>query len=434
MERRAFLKALGAAAVAAPVIARGGGVALAKRGSDEPKPGGKKDKPVEVNGGVKLPAWTHGATSSATDAMLMFRGNPSHTFYGTGPIPRDKPKILWKHRMIDFPSLYYGEPFVWRGTGWTGQALVYGGYVWVGSQGRSLYCFEADSGKIAWRYECPRQIKGSGCLWDGKLYIGCVDDHLRCFDAATGQVIWKLNTGYDLDSSPSVVDGKLYIAGENGHMRCLDPLTGKKIWKTFVGGIDRGKKTGSYGSETSPAVVDGVCYTATYDGDLFCLDAASGDKRWVAKTGDDTDASPVVAHGLVYAAAQDKSPWVYAFSVKDGAEVWKHKMKGGLWSTPAVVGDTLYIGSAGGKLEALEAKTGRSRWVYALGGGTWSSPTVVDDKVLVGDFEGTLHCVSAAGGERLWTMKLGGRLHSTAVAIGGRIYLGSTDGWFHAIG
>jgi hypothetical protein len=267
---------MGTAAMALPLTPMMSRVAHAKRGSDDPRPGKKNDGPEEMNGTVTLPPWPHGKTSSATDAMLMFRGNPSHTFYGTGPIPADKPKILWKHRMEDFDTLYYGEPFVWRGTGWTGQALVYGGYVWIGSQGRSLYCFEADSGKVMWRYAAPRQIKGSGCLWDNKLYIGCVDDWLRCYDAATGKVIWRLDTGYDLDSSPSVVDGKLYIARENGNARCLDPLTGKKIWRTFVGGINRGKKTGSYGSETSPSVVDGEYYTATYDGELFCLDAATG--------------------------------------------------------------------------------------------------------------------------------------------------------------
>lgn len=431
MERRSFIQLIGAAALSAPLMSR---VARARRGSDEPRRGTKKEVPVESNGAVTLPAWSYGPTSTGGDAMLMFRGNPAHTFYGTGPIPERKPKILWKHRMEDFPSLYYGEPFVWRGTGWTGQALIWGDYVWIGSQGRNLYCFEADSGKVAWRYECSRQIKGTGCLYDGKLYIGCVDDWLRCFDAATGRVIWKLNTGYDLDSSPCVVDGKLFIAGENGHARCLDPLTGEKIWRTFVGGIDRGKKTGSYGSETSPAVVDGAYYTATYDGELFCLDAATGKKRWVAKTGDDTDASPVVAGEHVYAAAQDKSPHVYAFARADGAEVWRYRMPGGLWGTPAVVGDTLFIGAAGGRIAALDRLSGKERWTGRLTSGTWASPCVVDGKLLIGDMAGQFHCLDAQSGKELWTMKLGGRLHSTPVAIAGRIYLGSTDGWFHAIG
>lgn len=426
LDRRHFLAGLGALTAA---VATSRAYA---RGSDTPEDG-KRKKPTETRGTVTLPAWAHGSTSTAPNAMLMFRGNPSHTFYGTGPIPSDKPKILWKYRMEDFDSLYYGKPFTWRGTGWTGQPIVYANHVWVGSQGRNIYCFDATTGEVKWRNQCARQIKGSGCLWDNKLYIGCVDDYLRCFDAGTGELIWRLNTGYDLDSSPCVVDGRLYIAGENGNARCLDPKTGAKLWKTFVGGINRGEKTGSYGSETSPAVVDGEYYTATYDGELFCLDAMTGAKRWVAKTGDDTDASPVVAGPHVYVAAEDKSPYIFAFNRKDGHLVWKHKSKGGYWGTPAVVGDTVYIGSAGGKLDALEAATGKVRWSHDLGASTWASPTVVDGRILIGDFDGRFHCVDARDGKPVWTMKLGGRIHSTAVAVGGRIFIGSTDGWFFAI-
>jgi len=433
-DRRTFLSALGAGALAlstSQATAR----APKKPKVDEPKPGKKTDVPIETHGDpIVLPPWPHGGTSSSKDAMLMFRGNPSHTFYGTGPVSRDKPKILWKHRMEDFESLYYGEPFVWRGTGWTGQPIVYGGYVWIGSQGRSLYCYEADTGNLRWRYQCPRQIKGSGCLWDNKLYIGCVDDNLRCFDAASGRVLWRIDTGKDLDSAPCVVDGKLYIAGENGHARSVDPHTGKQLWKTFVGGINRGPKHGSYGAETAPAVVDGEYYCANYDGELWCIDAATGEKRWIAKTGDDTDASPVVQGELVFAAAQDKSPYVIAFKRKDGKEVWRHKMPGGLWGTPAVIGDDLWIGSAKGDLACLQATTGKVEWSTKLGAPTWGSPAVVDGMLVIGDFEGHLHGIESATGKERWSMKLGGRIHSTAAIVGGRIWIGSTDGHFYGIG
>jgi len=433
--RRSFIGALGLGAVALTSAS-----ALAKKPRkikvDEPSPGhGKNDEPAEVNGGpVVLPPWPYGANSTATDAMLMFRGNPSHTFYGTGPVPQDKPKILWKFRMEDFPSLYYGEPFVWRGTGWTGQPMVYAGHVWVGSQGRNLYCFEQATGKVRWRLKVSRQIKGSGCFWDNKIYIGCVDDRLRCVDASTGKVIWKIDTGHDLDSSPSIINGKLYVAGENGHARCVDPLTGKQIWKTFVGGLNNGPKKGSYGSETSPAVVDNEFYCGNYDGECIQLDATTGEKKWLAHSGDDTDSSPVVQGDLVFFAAEDKSPYVYAFKRKDGSEVWKYKMPGGLWGTPAVVGDTLWLGSAKGQLVSLEAKTGKLKWETKIGAPTWSSPTVVDGTLLLGDFDGHFHAYDAATGTERWSLKLGGRIHSTAVIINGKIFVGTTEGEFFAIG
>lgn len=395
-----------------------------------------RDKPAFTDGGpLELPAWPYGDASTAPDAMLMFRGNPSHTFYGTGPVP-DAPKVLWKHRMIDFETLYYGNPHTWSGTGWTGQAAYYAGYVFIGSQGRSFYAFEADTGKLRWRFDASRQIKSSVCVFDNKLYFGSVDDWLRCLDASTGRVLWRINTRRDLDSSACVVGGKLFIAGENGWARCLDPQTGEHHWRFFVGAINRGKKTGSYGSETSPAVVGDEYYTATYDGELFSLDARTGEQRWVAKTGDDTDASPVVWGDFVYAAAEDKSPHVYCFAREDGREVWKRRDTHGrgFWATPAVADGTLYITGHDNRCYALDARTGDERWVKLLGSPSWSSPCVVDGRVIVGDFSGDLWCLDAKTGDEVWKLKLGGRIHSTPIIVGGRIYIGSGDGHFYAIG
>jgi len=433
MDRRSFLASSGAALAASAALSP---AAFAKnRGRDTPVRGRDHpmDRPAESHGGpLELGPWRYPGESAATDAMLMFRGNPSHTFYGRGPVP-DKPEVRWRHRMIDFESLYYGNPHVWRGTGWTGQAAYLDGYVFIGSQGRSFYAFEAETGTLRWRFAASRQIKASVCVYDNHLYFGSVDDWLRCMDARTGEVVWRLHTGRDLDSSACVTGGKLYIAGENGWARCLEPKTGELIWKTFVGGINRGPRSGSQGSETSPAVVDGEYYTATYDGELFKLDAETGEQLWVAKTHDDTDASPVVSGDYVYTAAEDKAPNVYCFAREDGREIWRFANRRGWWSTPAVADDVLYIGGDCGRLYALDVKTGKERWSVRLGSRTWSSPAVVDGKVIIGSFGGELSCWDAKTGAEVWKLRLGGRIHSTPIIMNGWIYIGSGNGFFHGI-
>ena len=93
--------------------------------------------PSEVNGGpLKLPAWPETLKNSSWDtSVLMFRGNPTHTFYGTGTL-RERLEIQWSHRMIDFPTTLRGRKVTWRGVGWTGQPIAYGDYVFVGSVGQ----------------------------------------------------------------------------------------------------------------------------------------------------------------------------------------------------------------------------------------------------------------------------------------------------------
>src|SRR5690348_4981034 len=67
--------------------------------ADPPK---AADPPPAATGGGELdgdfPEWNLGGESASPNTVLMFRGNPTHTFYGTGPIP-DKPKLLWKQQL-----------------------------------------------------------------------------------------------------------------------------------------------------------------------------------------------------------------------------------------------------------------------------------------------------------------------------------------------
>lgn len=386
------------------------------------------EKPLE------LPAWKYGKNSYGDDSVLMFRGNPTHTFYGTGPVA-DKLRVHWKYRMTDFHTELRGKKKVWAGTGWTGTAIKLGDYVFIGSVGRHFYALEAKTGKLMWRYRGNRMFKSSVCAYDNKVYIGNVDDRLRCFDASTGKLAWTVNTGKDLDSSPCVVDDRLYIAGENGHARCLNPHTGKQIWKTFLGGIGKGTLGGSNGSETSPAIADGELYAATYDGDLHCLNTSDGSHKWKTRTDGDTDASPVISGEFVYAAAEEDASHLYCFAREDGREVWRYsENKRGYWSTPAVDSGRVYIGGADTRMHCVDAKTGAGLWTFKTGSAIWSSPCVVDGKLIFGGIDNKLYMLDAITGKEIWSARTSGRLISSPCIVDGHIWIGTATGWFYCFG
>ncbi len=383
---------------------------------------------------ARLPKWAYGKNSVADDAMLMFRGNGAHTFYGTGPIPEAVPKIAWKYRTATIKNMMRGERVVWAGTGWTGTAVKLGDYVFVGSVGGYVYAFQADTGGLVWKLKGGGKFKGSLCLYENRLYIGNTDNLLRCIDAETGRILWCHDTGNDLDSSPCVIDGSLYIAGENGYVRCLNPSTGKLIWKRFVGGIGPGTKLGSNGSETSPAVADGELYTATYDGVLFCIDAKTGKVRWEAKTHDDTDASAVISGSYVYACAEELASHVFCFERKTGKEVWRYSGNTkGYWSTPAVAAGRLHVGGQDGVMHTLDANSGTLLWTFKTRDAIWSSPAVVDGKVLFGSRDFHFYCLDALTGKLIWKIKLDGRIISSPCIIDGKIWIGTATGYFYCL-
>ncbi|MFT7626120.1 MAG: outer membrane protein assembly factor BamB, partial [Myxococcota bacterium] len=174
-----------------------------------------------------------GGDSFDPEGVSMFRGNPSHTHYGTGTL-RDKLEIKWRYRTEVFRSELRGKPYVWTGTGWSGQAVQVGDKVIVGSLDKKLYCFDADTGKRKWKHEARRMYKSSACYYDGHVYIGNVDNVLRCVNAETGKRVWRYGTRADMDSSPVVAGGKLYVGGEDLSIYCFDPKTGEKLWRHIV--------------------------------------------------------------------------------------------------------------------------------------------------------------------------------------------------------
>lgn len=378
-----------------------------------------------------FPEWTLGSDSSSSTSVLMFRGNPTHTFYGTGPLST-QPQLLWRKTLGSHVGTRTdGSTFRWAGTGWTGQPIRWGTRLYFGSVDTRFYCLDAQTGEPRWVFEGAGMYKSSPCLYRGRLYVGNVDNVIRCLDARDGTLVWTYDSGRDCDSSPCVVDDRLYIGGEDGRLKCFDPADGTLVWAHDLGEGYRAPP-GSGGIESSPAIADGEVYVGHYEGRLVCIDAKTGERRWKAETGGDTDASPVVVGDFVYAAAETGKPCLRAFDrSKAGAKLWEFGgCWRGFWSTPAVVDNRLYIGGHDGVLYCLAADSGQVLWTFAAQASIWCSPVVVDGKVVFGSHDPFLYMLDAADGALIWKYEVGGRVHSTPCVVGGQIHVGSTNGEF----
>src|SRR4029077_6178049 len=69
------------------------------------------------------------------DGLITFRGNPTRTYYGKGPVPA-APTVQWRFPTsggMCSPSIDQSGEKIWCGTGWTGQPAVFerDGHTWV---------------------------------------------------------------------------------------------------------------------------------------------------------------------------------------------------------------------------------------------------------------------------------------------------------------
>src|SRR5690606_11446186 len=85
----------------------------------DPAPSTTSVEPLPPYDGWVDPASVGRPYGDTVEGLLTFRGNPTRTYYGRGPVPED-PQILWA-----FPgegglcAISSGQQ--WCGTGWTGQ-------------------------------------------------------------------------------------------------------------------------------------------------------------------------------------------------------------------------------------------------------------------------------------------------------------------------
>lgn len=98
-------------------------------------------------------------------------------------------------------------------------------------------------------------------------------------------------------------------------------------------------------------------------------------------------------------------------------------------ASPALVDDTIYVGTDDRLLLALDAASGTERWRFVTDGAVGGSAAVVDGVVYVGDEAGFLYAVDAATGEQRWRVDFGTSLYTAAPAVvDGVIYLTSGAG------
>ncbi len=146
------------------------------------------------------------------------------------------------------------------------------------------------------------------------------------------------------------------------------------------------------------------------DGKLYAL-SLDGKIRWTFKGEHGLWSSPLVVDDQVYISSLDHS--VYALDLASGRRTWKSEDLGGeIISQPVLTEDgLLVVGTFGAKnnnpdqsskLIALHSEDGSLAWKMLTAGWVWSVPALDDGVLFFGDQEGQIYAVNAADGTLVW--------------------------------
>lgn len=340
----------------------------------------------------------------------MFRGDPQHSGIYDSPAVLGPAKVKWRFQT---KGQVISSPAVTR-------ALVY-----VGSSDHYLYAVDRESGAEKWKFKTESRVTSSPAVANGLIYFGSADGNFYAADALTGQQKWVFETAGERRfsathlhgllpagetmpdpwdfylSSPVIGQGLVYFGSGDGFVYALDAATGTMKWRFRTGDV----------VHASPALAKGVLYVGSWDTYFYALDAATGKEKWHFKTGEDRlthnqtgiQSSAIVVDGMVYFGCRDAH--VYALDEDTGKKKWEYPTNGS-WvvATPIVQnGKLYYVTSDSGMMQALDAKTGAP--LYSLDLHKWplfSSPAIAGSMLYVGSFSGRLVAADLGTSKVAW--------------------------------
>jgi outer membrane protein assembly factor BamB len=177
--------------------------------------------------------------------------------------------------------------------------------------------------------------------------------------------------------------------------------------------------------------------------------------RWQFRTKGQVLSSPAVSGDTVYIGSSDHV--LYALDRATGNKKWEFQTESRITSSPAVAGGVVYFGSFDGNFYAVDAATGKENWRFATPGERrfaathlhgsspaaevmpdpfdfyLSSPVVANGTVYFGSGDTNIYALDAASGALQWKFKTGDVVHGSPAIADGVLLVGSWDSFLYAL-
>ena len=376
------------------------------------------------------------------DRWLLY---PAGTGAGTGPSTGQIDPRIW-HTLVCY-DLERAE------TSWRFQIgqffcapVISGEFVYVGTAEGYVYALrleppavEADGlgiasvARIAWSFKAGASVNGGIEVHGGTVFFGANDGVIYAVDAESGSERWRTHVGepeshsFVQFSRPLVAHGVLYTGSAGAELLALDLATGNVLSRNPAADWVRAR----------PAAADDAVVIASMDGTVACMDSADLSARWERTINRwHLTCDPVIAGDRLLVITSDMT--LHCLRLDGGSTIWSRAIVeypedyvafDEYQSSPTVADGTVYVGTPGHFIAAIDAVSGVERWKYEVGGEVPADPIVADGRVFCGQQggEGRYFCLDASTGDVVWEQHLG-RVWAGSNLVDGLLYVPGAEG------
>jgi outer membrane protein assembly factor BamB len=223
---------------------------------------------------------------------------------------------------------------------------------------------------------------------------------LFAYDLKTGRQIWKRDLGrqrhtWGYASSP-VIDGERVILnfgpGDRAFLVAVRKTDGSTLWQVDIppgkgNAFANWQAEDMYGSWATP-VLSGQSVILSHPRKVVAHDAATGKQQWATEgLGDLVYPSAVAGSDVVLAASGFQGP-VIAVRRSDGSLLWRWEKNKGFIGSAVIRDGHAYWVDQGGIAQAVRLSDGAVQWTARLprageDNGVWSSPVLQGDRIYI---------------------------------------------------
>ncbi|MBI5017012.1 MAG: PQQ-binding-like beta-propeller repeat protein [Deltaproteobacteria bacterium] len=219
------------------------------------------------------------------------------------------------------------------------------------------------------------------------LFVGTWSGSVQAYRTSAGRLerLWSFEAGSPFRGDLTLVGEAVLAPCQDGTLYALSQADGRPLWQYAAGA-----------PLLSAAASDSArAYLADRGGVLHAVDLASGRGLWTAPlAGPVWYAPPLLHRGTLFQG--DDAGRLWAVDAATGRVLWSRSLGSGIRSRPAWPAEGLLaVGTAGGQVYLLDAATGLERDAIRAGAAVFSSPAVAGSRVFVGSRDGTLRALDA---------------------------------------
>ena len=279
--------------------------------------------------------------------------------------------------------------------------------------------------EVLWTFKTEKGgFESTAAIVKDRVFIGSTDGNLYCLDIQSGKKLWAFSTELGFTASPSVLTGLVYLGDVDGRFYCVSAEDGTERWR-----FDSEAEINSSANFYQDKVLFG-----SQDGMLYCLKAASGELAWKYESQDQIRCFPTIVENRAFVAGCDGS--LHVVDLDQVNEICFFLIVGPTCSTPAVLGDLLFVGTEGSTFFGIDWKTPSIVWRYTAEQRQMpfrSSAAATEKVIVVGSLDKTVHALEPATGKSLWNFATRGKIEGSPVIVGDRVFIGSGDGRLYAL-